>query len=162
MKHRHALLVGTMIAVGLGLLGTGPARAACDDPAAAEAARLEIATKCICTEQTNHGQYVSCVAGKVREAVHNGLPVNCKGAVMRCAARSTCGKKDGFSTCCYALPGICSTEGKCQNGATCTDASQCPAITKCRIKSDPTLCTLSGGSPGTGSCCDAVCSLPPS
>jgi hypothetical protein len=55
------------------------------------------------------------------------------------------------------------TTGLCQDGTTaCTDATQCPAVTKCRTKSNAAQCTAAGGSPGSGSCCDAVCSvLPP-
>ena len=136
------------------------AGAACADPAAAAAVRQQIASVCVCTQATNHGQYVSCVAHQVKQAVANGLPTNCKGAVVRCASRSTCGKKAGFVTCCFAFPGTCTT-GLCQDGTTaCVDASTCPVVTKCRTKSSADLCTARGGSPGTGSCCDAVCSLP--
>jgi len=134
----------------------------CDDPAAAEAARARIAETCRCDAATRHGQYVSCVAREVRTAVTNGLPTNCKGAVVRCAARSTCGKKTGFVTCCFATAGTC-TEGLCQDGSTpCSSAEACPAITQCRTKSSPEKCTAAGGSPGSGSCCDAMCTPPAS
>jgi hypothetical protein len=33
-------------------------------------------------------------------------------------------------------------------------------VTKCRTKSSADHCTAAGGSPGSGSCCDAVCSVP--
>jgi hypothetical protein len=143
------------------------ASAGCDDPAAAEAVRAQITSvgidgpPCVCTEATNHGQYVSCFTRAIRAAVRDGLlPTNCKGVVTRCAARSTCGKKAGFVTCCFASPGTC-TDGLCQDGATpCMDATQCPVVTRCRTKSSSDHCVAAGGSPGTGSCCDAVCSLP--
>jgi len=144
-----------------GSLVVGMAAAKCDDPAAAEAARASIASNCVCGTSTNHGQYVSCVAHQVRQAVANGLPTNCKGTVTRCAARSTCGKKAGFVTCCFASPGTCDA-GLCQDGTTpCTVATDCPSVTKCRTKSSADLCTAAGGSPGSGSCCDAVCSVTP-
>ena len=151
-------LLGALAAVAL---CTASAFARCDDPAAAEAVRARIASTCVCTEATNHGQHVSCVAHELRQAVLSGeLPVNCKGAVVRCAARSTCGKRVGFVTCCFAAPGVCDG-GLCQDGTTaCTLSTECPVVTKCRTKSSTEACTTLGGSPGSGSCCDAVCSLP--
>ena len=162
MTSRH--LVPVLAALALIAGRTPVAHARCDDPAAAEAVRASIAAQCVCTASTNHGQYVSCVARHVRDAVNSGtLPTNCKGTVTRCAARSTCGKKTGFVTCCFASPGSCdATTGLCQDGVTpCIDATQCPAVTRCRTKSSADLCTAAGGSPGAGSCCDAVCSVLP-
>ncbi len=143
-------------------LGVVPlARARCDDPALAASVRQQIATTCVCTQATNHGQYVRCVADQVNQAVATGLPTNCKGTVKRCAARSTCGKKTGFVTCCRAKPGTCNL-GLCQDKTTaCIDASTCPIVMKCSMKSTTERCVAAGGSPGSGSCCDAVCSLPP-
>ena len=157
---RHGM-VPLAVAVALGLFASA-AYARCDDPAAAEAVRAQIAETCRCDAATRHGQYVSCVAREVRTAVANGLPPNCKGTVTRCAARSTCGKKAGFVTCCFASAGTCS-EGLCQDGATsCESAEACPVVTRCRTKSSPEKCTALGGSPGSGSCCDAVCTPPAS
>ena len=152
------VLLGALAAVAL---CTASAFARCDDPAAAEVVRARIASTCVCTEATNHGQHVSCVAHELRQAVLSGeLPVNCKGAVVRCAARSTCGKRAGFVTCCFAASGVCDG-GLCQDGTTaCTLSTECPVVTKCRTKSSTEACTTLGGAPGSGSCCDAVCSLP--
>ena len=129
---------------------------ACDNPAAAATIRASIASACPCTTATNHGQYVSCVNRQVRQAVASGaLPTNCKGAVTRCAARSTCGKKSGFVTCTECQPGTC-TNGFCDDGTTaCTSSTTCPAVvTHCSTKSNAALCT---GVVGSGSCCDATC-----
>jgi len=157
MTSRLSATVAALL-LSSSLVGTAAAR--CDDPAAAELVRASIASTCVCDAATNHGRYVSCVAHAVRDAVAHGLPTNCKGTVTRCAARSTCGKP-GFVTCCFASPGTC-TSGLCQDGTTpCTDATQCPAVTKCRTKSSADHCTVAGGSPGSGSCCDAVCSVTP-
>jgi len=107
----------------------------------------------------NHGQYVSCVAHHARDAVRNGdLDVNCKGKVTRCAARSTCGKKTGFVTCPICEPGTC-TNGFCDDGTTaCADSSTCPpVVAHCSTKSSDMHCTDRGGTPGSGSCCDATC-----
>ncbi len=148
----------------VGSLGvTSLASAGCNDSRVAQV-RTEINQKCTCNG--NHGQYVSCVAHAVSAAVRNNeLDVNCKGAVTRCAARSTCGKKTGFSTCAICSPGTCSG-GVCDDGTTtCTDSSTCPPVLdRCSTKSDPGLCTAR--QPGTtavvgsGSCCDATCTPP--
>ena len=90
------LVLGLALAGGIALF-TSPALAACTDPDA-PAVRDDILASCPCTG--NHGQHVSCVAHAVKDAVSSGLlDVNCKGKVVRCAARSTCGKKSGFVTC---------------------------------------------------------------
>jgi hypothetical protein len=137
------------------------AHAGCTDPRVAEV-RATINSECPCTG--NHGQYVSCVAHHVRNAVQTGeLDVNCKGAVTRCAARSTCGKKTGFVTCAICSAGTCSG-GVCDDGVTpCSDSSQCPAVVNhCSTKSSPDLCAAAGGVAGSGSCCDAGCVASPS
>lgn len=158
MKSWSSACASVLILVG-SLAVVPAARAGCDNPTLAEQWRLQIGTDCQCDAYPNHGQYVRCVVSHVRDAIAAGLPTNCKGTITRCAARSTCGKKTGFSTCCRALPGTC-TAGLCQDKKTsCTDSSTCPAVTKCGMKSSPELCTAIGGSPGTGSCCDTVCSV---
>ena len=141
------------------LATTSPASAGCSDSRVA-AVRTQINQTCTCTG--NHGQYVSCVARAVSAAVRNGdLDVNCKGAVTRCAARSTCGKKSGFVTCAICSPGTC-TGGFCDDGVTaCTDSSTCPPVLDhCSTKSSSDLCAVKGGIAGSGSCCDASC-IPP-
>jgi len=158
---RLAALVGF---AGLMSFGARLSLAACDNPALAEQVRAQIATTCVCNDPNlpNHGRYVSCVAHAVRDAVANGLPTNCKGAVTRCAARSTCGKKTGFVTCCFASAGKCGG-GFCagNHDVACTSDDMCPARTRCSVKSSSDQCTGQGGSPGSGSCCDAVCSVAP-
>ena len=84
------IMFGFIVVTGLTLLGSA-AHAGCSDPRVATV-RAQIDSECPCTG--NHGQFVSCVAHHVRDAVRNhDLDTNCKGAVTRCAARSTCGKK---------------------------------------------------------------------
>ena len=153
------LVFGVLMAAGLGLVSS-LAHAGCSDPRVAEV-RAQIDTECPCTG--NHGQYVSCVAHHVRDAVTSGaLDTNCKGAVVHCAARSTCGKKTGFVTCAICSAGTC-TNSLCDDGVTaCTDSSTCPPVLNhCSTKSSADLCTAKGGVAGSGSCCDATC-LPPS
>jgi hypothetical protein len=151
-----------MLAGGVVLIGT-PTYAGCSDPDV-PTVRDRILGECPCTG--NHGQHVSCVAHKVKDAVDSGeLDVNCKGRVVRCAARSTCGHKEGFVTCSTCAPGTCSN-GFCDDGTTgCADSSTCPAVlTRCSKKSDASHCFVSASAPpgstavvGSGSCCAASC-----
>ncbi len=117
----------------------------------------------------NHGHFVSCVAHKVKEAVADGLIANnCKGKVVRCGARSTCGKKEGFVTCAICDPGTC-TNNLCDDGLTaCDEVTPCPPVLRrCSTKSDESRCVVPPSSaPGTtvvvgsGSCCAASCPIP--
>lgn len=160
MKRSDLVRAVTLLGFAMSV-GAVRVHAACDNPTLAEQVRAQIASTCVCNSATNHGRYVSCVAHAVRDAVANGLPTNCKGTVTRCAARSTCGKKTGFVTCCFATPGKCAN-GMCAGSDTaCSTDTECPARTRCSVKSSSDHCTAQGGSPGTGSCCDAVCSVTP-
>jgi len=126
------------------------------------AAQSAIAQQCpACEEATNHGQYVSCVAHVVRSLAANGtIPVNCKGKVTRCAARSTCGKP-GFVTChiptSECIIPVGSPTGTCENdpSVVCSDDLQCGS--KCKIKSTSERCTDRGGTVGTETTCCASC-----
>jgi hypothetical protein len=112
-----------------------------DDPgdnAAVAAARAQVATDCPCGSAANHGEHVRCAA-QVANALADAdaLPKSCKGEVVKCAAKTTCGKP-GFVTCCR-------TNSKGQ--------------TKCSTKKDASKCKPpKGGSVcvgATSSCCDA-------
>ena len=147
---------------------TSSAEAGCKDPDL-DTVRDRILATCQCNG--NHGQYVSCIAHEVRSAVTSGeLDVNCKGAVTRCAARSTCGQKAGFVTCTICNPGTC-TGGLCDDGVTvCTDSTQCAAVVdRCSTKSDGGKCVVPASAPAgstavvsQGSCCQASCTPTPS
>jgi len=123
----------------LGIARLGFASCADDDPTGSKRAqaRSDIAMSCDCAAATNHGEYVSCVAQHANtEVMNNVLPKSCKGAVRKCAARSTCGKP-GFVTCCLAN----------QSGH---------GHSKCAIRKDAASCMAKGGCPGSfSSCCDA-------
>src|SRR5689334_5468968 len=58
--------------------------------------RATVEGTCGCLAATSHGAYVHCVAHAAKGLLHNR---KCLGAVVRCAARSTCGRT-GFVTCC--------------------------------------------------------------
>jgi len=109
------------------------------DPAGADAAdiaaaRAAIAANCDCAGAPTHGAYVSCAAGQAQTTLVNK---SCQGKVVRCAARSTCGKP-GFVVCCRAdAAGMlkCSTKSGCDHcmppdgGSACcsTETSCCGA-----------------------------------
>jgi hypothetical protein len=125
------------------------------------AVQSAINTDCSCTEADNHGRYVSCVAHVVRRLAADGtIPINCKGKVTRCAARSTCGK-DGFVTCqiptddCVIPVGAAT--GTCAGDATivCTTDLDCGA--KCKIKSSSDRCAAAGGFVGLSPTCCPSC-----
>lgn len=71
----------------------------------------DLTAACPCQGQ-NHGQYVGCV----RRFMHGHGATQCRGAIMRCAARSTCGKENAV-TC--DLPGGCAIKRSAQ---ACTNA----------------------------------------
>jgi hypothetical protein len=116
----------------------GPCGSQAGDTDAVAAVRAVAADQCDCGGARNHGQYVSCVAHLVNQAVRTGvLRGACSGEVVGCAASSTCGLK-GFVTCCR------------------TDAT---GTTRCSIKRGAARCHApAGGSACVGtvsSCCDA-------
>lgn len=126
--------VAVVLAIGV----AGEAGAKCSDDAAVALARSQVAALCPCDGFANHGQYVKCARGVANTLAGSGaLPNSCKGSVISCAAKSTCGKP-GFVTCCT------------------TDAR---GRTKCSIKKGADKCKAPrGGSSCVGflsSCCDA-------
>src|SRR5262245_53329408 len=143
-RHRFGtatLLVSTALELGVSLVAS-TAFARCGDmPGDAQAvadARIQVAADCTCSDTVPHGTYVACAAGIANARATAGtLPMSCKGAVKRCAARSTCGKP-GAVTCCRTRPG---------------------GSPRCSTKRDPGRCTAPlGGSACVGvfaSCCDA-------
>lgn len=126
------------VALLLGVARAGHAAKCGDNPGDEQAvkdARTDAASTCNCATATNHGTYVSCVAGVAKARVTAlQLPKNCAGAVKKCAAHSTCGKP-GFVTCC-----VSSSKGP-----------------KCKTKKDAATCTAKGGTPTVDplntSCC---------
>jgi sugar lactone lactonase YvrE len=119
-------------------LVTVPPPAACPDAAATAAIEAAIEAACDCAGSPHHGTYVRCATHVARTAVKNGtLSKQCKGAVIDCAARSTCGKP-GFVTCCRTT-----TKGK----TTCSIKSN---AAHCKTTRHTTACV--GQRP---SCCDA-------
>ena len=151
---RHAV-----VAVAFALsFGWSPAHAVKVDCEPARCAtQSAVAAECPCEGQANHGQYVSCVAHVVRRLASDGtIPINCKGKVTRCAAKSTCGKP-GFVTCLIPTDTCDLTTGFCIDDPTiaCTTDLDCGA--KCKIKSTADGCVARSGVVGTSTTCCASC-----
>ncbi|HZR82671.1 MAG TPA: hypothetical protein VFD92_16375 [Candidatus Binatia bacterium] len=73
------------------------------DPCAVAAARAAAAERCDCASATSPGAHARCVSQSADEDVAAGrLPARCRGAVVDCARRSTCGRA-GAVTCCRTL-----------------------------------------------------------
>ena len=120
------------------LAGTqGVARARCgDDPGDAQAvadARTQVDSDCDCAGAASHRDYVRCAIGVARTRADAGqLRSQCRSAVKRCAAKSTCGTP-GAVSCCIE-----------RNGSF-----------RCLIRRDAGSCAGRGGTTGAdGSCCD--------
>src|SRR5437899_98633 len=126
-----------LAALGALLISAGPGQATCDpstDPDKSDIAnaRAAVAANCDCAGAATHGAYVSCAAQQADATLQNP---SCRGKVVRCAAKSTCGRP-GAVTCC-------------RQGDSCES--------RCSIKMDAAHCTaLPHGRVGTcTSCCDA-------
>lgn len=137
--YMYKILLLRVLAAVVFLLSTAaPGFARCEatgaDATDVANARAAVAANCNCAGATNHGDYVSCAAEQANATLVNK---SCRGAVKRCAAKSTCGKP-GFVTCC-------TTNSK--------------GASKCKTKSDPALCVApKDGTACVGqlaSCCDA-------
>ena len=93
------LLLGLLVAVA-------PAFAAApcispEDLAAVAAARAKVKDRCSCTGAISHSAYVRCVATVANEEmVAQRLPRACRKVVVKCGAKSVCGKPPGFFPCC--------------------------------------------------------------
>ena len=163
MKTLTAALVS---AVFLTLLSVVPAPAQeeelnCEDFRCEFQARLE--DECKCTEQSNHGQWVSCVAHVVKGLVDEGLPKRCKGKLVRCAAKSVCGKQDrGFATCTTTEYGTCVDSICDTDGITaCTANTDCVAGTRCKITRHQQDCVDNGGALNLAPTCCSNCVTAP-
>jgi hypothetical protein len=94
-------LFGVLVALGL---TTGPAFAQCDSPEELDQVamvRRLVADTCACETAVTHGKYVRCAAQVANaELVAGRLERLCRKVVVKCAARSTCGRPAGYHPCC--------------------------------------------------------------
>jgi hypothetical protein len=117
----------------------------------------------------NHGQFVSCVA-HFRNALRKGhcADPSSMRSIVRCAARSSCGREDAV-LCCRYTTGMCSdpnpadlvAQGTCSNGGAACNADADCTQSSARVVHDAASCTSDGGVvvPGGGTVC-APCPPP--
>lgn len=125
----------------------------------------EITGRCSCNDMKNHGQYVKCVGAVIRElTAANPEFKNCRGKLVRCAARSTCGK-EGFVACNRVQLGTCDpTLLVCSEpiGQVCATNDDCVVRSRCSTKRSAESCTERGGIVGdTPTCCSKCTVAPP-
>jgi len=153
-------------AAALAVLATG-ARAQ-DGELTCEDARClfqqQITADCPCDQARNHGQYVKCV-GKIIRDLTTAHPEfkTCRGKLVRCAARSTCGKGD-FVTCNKIELGICDpTLLVCSEpaGQVCATNDDCLINSRCSTKRSAESCEEHGGVVGLSSTCCSDCVVTP-
>jgi hypothetical protein len=113
-----------VLPLGLVLSLSGPAGAACSsntctDLAAIDNIRAVVSAACDCSAADSHGKYVKCAKTVLKAAVKDGtLPDTCKKPVLKCEAKSTCGKPKS-KICC-----VTSSKGKVK--ALAVRGSKCP------------------------------------
>jgi hypothetical protein len=123
-----ALLLLTRLPTAAAVAACGPGSA--DEVAAARAA---VEAECDCTGAPSRGTYLRCAATVADRAVVAGTrPGECRRTIVRCAARSTCGRP-GAVACCRTT-----TSGR----AVCT------------VRADPGLCVPPAQVLQSSSCCD--------
>jgi hypothetical protein len=134
-----------------------------DCEAARCAAREAISQQCPCETATRHGRYVSCVAHVLRDLARSGaVPRECTGRIVRCAARSTCGRA-GVVTCHVPSVGTCDlATGTCAHDATvpCAADADCTVRATCR-RITLERCAALGGSVSAGASCCGECAAAP-
>ncbi|TMA36263.1 MAG: hypothetical protein E6J75_10975 [Deltaproteobacteria bacterium] len=131
-----------LIAFSLVITAAQPGLPACGDrPGDTQAvadARAVVATRCDCAAAASHASYVDCVARAANAEARAGrLRPQCRAAVVRCAARSTCGRPR-LVTCCR---------------------TRADGARRCSLRGGAAECTAPPGgsacSSSEASCCDA-------
>src|SRR5579885_443548 len=160
-----------LVLLGFALSARGVlAGGTCGDPAALSAVRALVAEQCDCAHAVSPRVYMRCVAAVVKTAVSGGtLPASCASSVLRCAAKSTCGRP-GAVTCCRTTA---NGKAKCSikpSAATCraprggsacvglvaSFCDVCDAIVGCTVPSTTTTSTTTTTTPPPV-CGDGVC-----
>ena len=159
MLRVHGRSIVAIAALTLGVVAL-PARSyancASDDPSGAlrAAARMDVVTNCNCAGAVNHGAYVKCSAGRLKNN-NPSLPKSCRGKVQKCAAKSTCGKP-GTIICCKknaAGKATCAAKKDCSHCVAPNGGSMCCSQnTSCCCKDATPSCS------GTGNLC--ACASP--
>lgn len=158
----------TVLVLALLLAPSGvPARTTIDCEPARCAARPTIEARCPCAAATTHGAHVRCVAQVLKELAAAGtIPVQCKGRIRRCAARSTCGRRPGTVVCetpvvsgiCHPGLGFCSDPaGAILYTHPCSSDADCVLESRCRISASAERCIARGGTVAPRTSCCAAC-----
>jgi hypothetical protein len=121
--------------------GSKPPAHVCEATALATAMQA-VAAVCPCDTAANHGQYVSCAVGVIRQQLKSAaLSWDCRRPVLSAVVHSTCGKPN-FVTCCRTR-GQASTCSIRRTAAGCVATGGCVgATTSCMD-----ACTAGCGSP---------------
>src|SRR5438094_29080 len=130
-------------------------------PAACDAARCTVQSavdaSCPCDTAANHGSYLKCVVRVLGPlAAQAVVPHSCVGRIMRCAARSTCGRP-GAVTCQMPESTCDSTSGTCTDNTSVSCSADGDCGTTCDIASSAESCQTAGGTVGTSTTCCAAC-----
>jgi hypothetical protein len=153
------IAVLAVLAVSMRSLPANAAPTDCEPARCAVQAALD--SECPCDQATNHGRHVSCVARVVNRLSKDGtIPINCKGKIRRCAARSICGKP-GFVTCHLPTDTCDLTTGTCAGDATVACLTDVDCGSRCRVKRSADLCVERGGVVGASGTCCADCAATP-
>lgn len=156
------------VLAALVFVGPTQALAQTSEPLTCEEARClfqqEITDSCSCDTARNHGQYVKCVGKVIRDLSRAGsIPTNCRGKLVRCAARSTCGK-EGFVTCNRVELGTCDLNtATCIEpaGTPCLSDADCVVKSRCSTKRSAEKCLARGGIVGDTPTCCSSCAVEP-
>src|SRR5262245_14082456 len=156
---------GLGILLLVALLGRVAVAASCDaggaDAQDIAGARLAVARNCVCGV-TGRKDYVRCARAQAEATLVNR---SCRGAVTRCASRSTCGRTDAVSCCRTNSHGatrcsIKSSAAKCvppRGGQACVGSfsSCCDACHDggCVTPTTPPACSGGSGPPQCGGTC---------
>jgi len=124
----------------------------------------QIDAECSCDQARNHGQFVKCAGKIIRDLTGDSEEFkNCRGKLVRCAARSTCGK-EGFVTCTRTELGVCDpTALLCSEpaGQVCATNDDCVISSRCSTKRSAEACIERGGVVGDSPTCCSSCEVVP-
>src|SRR5262245_22763379 len=108
-----------LVHLAYGVAGAQCSSATCTDLDAIDNVRAVISSACDCAGANSHRAYVKCAKDVIRSAIKNATLQNtCKKSVLKCEARSTCGREHA-KICCVKSP-----KGKVK--ALAVRSSKCP------------------------------------
>jgi len=139
--------------VFLTMIAAGPVLAQCttaDDLAAVKITRGHVDAQCDCANAITDGLYKRCALTVVNNDVANlVLPRECRKFVIKCAAKSTCGRPAGYHPCCKTNrlgKTRCKivTPERCRSGPGGSHCVSFDKVSCCDACTGPGLCSPSG------------------